>query len=199
MSPSPAAQLLKGFGLVVYGPSAAYSMVLGALLPVVPVLAHAFSDSVAVAAVAVAMLSIGELVGSLPAGAVIARVGEKRTMILSGLIGLTGVAIIALLPSLAFLFLGGFLVGVGSSAFQLARHAVLTMYTPLPCACTGYVPPGWIRTPRVKRRPTRYRGAPVTYGCERCGDDLCCRYSGRNDCVGRVQPRNYGKARPTFF
>ncbi|MGO1569651.1 MAG: MFS transporter [Canibacter sp.] len=132
MSPSPAAQLLKGFGLVVYGPSAAYSMVLGALLPVVPVLAHAFSDSVAVAAVAVAMLSIGELVGSLPAGAVIARVGEKRTMILSGLIGLTGVAIIALLPSLAFLFLGGFLVGVGSSAFQLARHAVLTMYTPLP-------------------------------------------------------------------
>jgi MFS family permease len=130
MARSPASQLLRGFGLVVYGPTTMYSMVKGALIPLIPVLAHHFSNSVAIAGIAVAMLSVGELLGSLPAGGVIARLGERRTMLISSAIGVVGIVGVALAPSLLLLMLGALLVGIGSSAFGLARHALLTTYAP---------------------------------------------------------------------
>src|SRR5215207_6633113 len=67
----------------VYGPTMLISIGEGAVLPIVALSARSLGATVGVAALLVALIGIGQLLGDLPAGAVAARIGEKRALILA--------------------------------------------------------------------------------------------------------------------
>jgi len=67
--------------ITAYGPTLLVSIGQGAILPLVALSARALGASVAIAAFIVALIGIGQLIGDLPAGALAARVGEKRALI----------------------------------------------------------------------------------------------------------------------
>ena len=64
-----------------YGPSVVSSIGHGAVMPVLALRARDLGADVSVAAAIVALLGIGQLVASLPAGALIARIGERRALV----------------------------------------------------------------------------------------------------------------------
>src|SRR5688500_10324081 len=72
---------LRQLGPSVYLPSGVYSTALGAVAPVVVLSATGLGASLATAALVAAMIGLGQIAGSLPAGVLIARFGEQRTMV----------------------------------------------------------------------------------------------------------------------
>ena len=115
----------------VYVPTAAFAIGEGAVIPYVPLIAGDLGASLAVAAVVAAMLTIGQLVGDLPGGAVVARFGERPTMIAAGMLVL-GALVLAFLADEVWTLGAAILVlGLGHSVFALARHAFMTTYVPV--------------------------------------------------------------------
>lgn len=115
----------------VYGPTLLFGLGQGAVLPVVALSARELGASVATAALVVAMKGAGQLVGDLPAGALTARVGERRSMF--GACGLTVLALLGcvLAPSVAALGAAIFVVGLASAVWGLARQSYLTEAVPV--------------------------------------------------------------------
>src|SRR4029078_10671125 len=70
----------------VYGPTLLISIGAGAILPLVALSARELGASVGIAALVVAMLGGGQVVGALPAGALAARIGERRALIIACLV-----------------------------------------------------------------------------------------------------------------
>jgi MFS family permease len=116
----------------VYGPTVLISIGEGAVLPIVALSARSLGASVGVAALLVALIGIGQLLGDLPAGAVAARIGEKRALILA--CALDGCALLGafLASSLVLLAVAMFATGLAYAMFSLARQAYLTEAIPLP-------------------------------------------------------------------
>jgi MFS family permease len=117
---------LRQLGPSVYLPSAVYSTGFGAIAPVIVLSAIDLGVSPAAAAVVAALLGLGQIAGALPAGVLIARVGERRTMIAA-----TGLALPALLACVlardVFLFGAAVAVlGLTGAGWGVARHAYLT-------------------------------------------------------------------------
>lgn len=103
----------------------------GAAIPVLPLTAVAMTGSSAVAALAAAMLTVGQLVLALPAGWLVARFGERPAMLAStGATGLGGLGAY-LAPSLPALVASAFLIGSGVAVFTMARHAWVTVAVPV--------------------------------------------------------------------
>jgi MFS family permease len=73
---------------------------------------------------------VGELIGDLPAGWLVARIGERASMIGASALAVLGVLIALLSPTLPALGIGILLVGLATAVFGLARHAFLTSYVP---------------------------------------------------------------------
>jgi MFS family permease len=111
-------------------PTVLFSIGEGAIIPIIPVVAHRLGADLALSGVIAAMLLVGELIGDIPSGAVVARIGERRTMI-----GAAGVAVLGLLlcvfaANAIMLGAGILLVGVATASFALARHAFMTSFVP---------------------------------------------------------------------
>ena len=70
--------------LAAYGPSVVISVGHGAVMPVLALRARDLGADVGTAALVVGLLGVGMLLASLPAGVVIARIGEKRALLLAG-------------------------------------------------------------------------------------------------------------------
>lgn len=77
---------LREIAVPAYGPSIVEGMGHGAILPIVALHARELGATVGQAALVVALVGIGQLVMSLPAGALVARVGERRALTLVGLV-----------------------------------------------------------------------------------------------------------------
>lgn len=116
---------------MIYAPTALYSMGQGAVVPVLPSIATGLGADLAVAALIAAALVVGQLCGNLPAGVVVARVGERYAMVIAAAVSLVGVAAMLFAPHIAVLGLGTLLVGVCASVFALARHAFMTARVPI--------------------------------------------------------------------
>ena len=85
------------------------------------------------AALVVALIGIGQLVGDLPAGALAARIGEKRALILACCAGLRApCSVRSWRQSLVLLAVAMFVTGLAYAVFSLARQAYLTEAIPLP-------------------------------------------------------------------
>ncbi|HEX8508632.1 MAG TPA: MFS transporter, partial [Propionibacteriaceae bacterium] len=82
MTPPAAAQVSwRRVILPAYGPTVLVAIGYGAILPLVALSARALGASIGTAALIVALTGIGQLLGDLPAGALAARIGERRALI----------------------------------------------------------------------------------------------------------------------
>ncbi|MET4099732.1 MFS family permease [Agrococcus sp. UYP10] len=114
-----------------YVPTAAFAIGEGAVIPYIPLIAGDLGASLAVAAVVTAMLTVGQLAGDVPGGSVVARFGERPTMIGAGLLVLVALAIAFVSTNVWMLGAAIFVLGLGHAVFALARHAFMTTFVPI--------------------------------------------------------------------
>ena len=122
---------LRAIALSAYGPTLLGSTGTGAVAPIIAVSARDLGASVGVAALLVAALGLGTLLGDLPSGALAARIGERRALLVAAVIEAIGMLVAAVAGSLTILFVGVILVGLAGSLFGLARQAYLTEAVPI--------------------------------------------------------------------
>jgi MFS family permease len=114
----------------VYVPGVLYAIGQGAATPIIALVALDLGASPALAGAIVALRGIGTLIFDIPAGSLVARVGERRAMLIATG-GLTLIALgIGLGPTLPVYALLVFLMGGAWSVWALARLAFATEVTP---------------------------------------------------------------------
>lgn len=114
-----------------YLPALLYETGMGAIVPVVALVAAGLGAGLDQAALVVALLGIGQILGDVPAGALAARVGDRRAMIVAAALACVALATCALAPDLVVLSAGVLVVGAASAVFHLARQAYLTEVVPV--------------------------------------------------------------------
>lgn len=102
-----------------------------AIMPVLALVARDLGATVGEAAFVVALLGVGSLLTSLPAGALVARVGERRALAGAGVVDAAAMVLAAMSTSLAMLAVAVLLSGASWSVFLLARQGFLIVVTPL--------------------------------------------------------------------
>ena len=102
----------------------------GAILPIIPIIADNLGASLAIAGLIGALIMLGEVVGDIPSGWVVARVGERPAMIGAALISILGLVIALVAPNVVVLGVGILLIGLSTAVFALARHAFMTSFVP---------------------------------------------------------------------
>lgn len=129
--PTPAQQVgeerfrLREVALTAYGPTIVNATGHGAVAPVLALRARELGADVGTAALVVGLLGVGMLLASLPAGALVARVGERRTLFGCGL--LDAVIMLAAAASGSVLLLAVAVTASGATwtAFLLARQGFM--------------------------------------------------------------------------
>ncbi|WP_350349567.1 MFS transporter [Agromyces sp. G08B096] len=117
--------------LPVYLPTLVFSIGEGAMIPVIPLVATDRGASLALAGLVAALVMVGELLGDLPAGWVVARIGERPAMIGAAMLAVIGVLLALGVQEVWALGVGVVLLGLAAAVFGLARHAFLTSYAPV--------------------------------------------------------------------
>jgi MFS family permease len=121
----------RSIATAVYGPSLFFGIGQGAVLPVIALSARDLGASFGTAAFVVALQGIGQLIGDLPAGALTARIGERRAMLGASALTGAGMVLALLAPSVLVLALGIFASGLAAAVWGLARQSYLTETVPL--------------------------------------------------------------------
>ena len=111
-------------------PNLFQAMCSGVAAPAIPLRAHELTNSVAVAAIAAAMLSLGQLLTTLPAGWLVARFGERFAMTSSTAATILGALLAYFANGIGVFLVGVALIGAGASVFQLARQSWITITVP---------------------------------------------------------------------
>ncbi|MGZ4449034.1 MAG: MFS transporter [Nocardioides sp.] len=122
---------LRDVALAAYGPTVVNATGHGAVMPVLALRARDLGADVSTSALVVALLGIGMLLASLPAGALVARIGERRTLFLGGLVDAVAMTTAALSPSVAVLGVAVTVSGMTWTAFLLSRQAYMIDAVPV--------------------------------------------------------------------
>src|SRR3954464_10058490 len=112
-------------------PTLLFSIGEGAIIPIIPIAADGLGATLALAGLVAALLTIGELLGNIPSGWLIARIGERPAMIGAAALSVVGMVICVIAPNPIALGFGIFFVGLSAAVFALARHAFMTSFVPL--------------------------------------------------------------------
>jgi MFS family permease len=121
---------LRKIALAVYLPTFLFAAGESAVIPVIPMIAKNIGADLATAGFVAAMLTVGIVIGDIPSGSFVARVGERVAMLWSSAVALLGIALAIFAVHPLMLGAGMFLLGLATAAFALARHAFLTTYIP---------------------------------------------------------------------
>ncbi|WP_072804192.1 MFS transporter [Rhodococcoides yunnanense] len=121
---------LRSLGSTVYVPAAIYGIGTGAAAPVLTLRALELGASVALAGLTVALVGLGQVVGDLRAGQVVARLGERRSVILASSIATAGALLCIVASTVLWLCGGILLVGLANSVWGLARQNYLSLAVP---------------------------------------------------------------------
>ena len=122
---------LRAIALTAFLPTLLFSVGEGAIIPLIPLVANDLGATLAIAGVIAAMIMFGELVGDIPSGWIVARIGERNSMIYASLVTIGAVITCIVAPNPLVLGIGIFLIGIATAVFALARHAFMTSYVPL--------------------------------------------------------------------
>ncbi len=123
-------RVLRSLLIPVYLPSVLFAIGQGAVVPIVALAADDIGASTAVAGLAVVARSVGIMAFDIPAGQLVARVGERAAMI-AATAGLTVGLIGAVLTSSPVVFVAlMFVVGCAWSVWMLARLTYVTESVP---------------------------------------------------------------------
>ena len=128
--PGPAFSF-RSVALAALLPTFVFSIGQGAIIPMIPVIASSLGAGLAFAGFLGGLFMMGELLGDVPAGSLVARFGERTAMIGAAIVCLLGLAVCILVPTTVGLAIGIVLSGLSTSVFALARHAFMTTYVPL--------------------------------------------------------------------
>ena len=120
----------RSIALPAIAPTLLFSIGEGAILPIIPVVADGLGATLAIAGLVAAMILIGELVGDIPSGWVVSRIGERTSMIGAALLSIIGLVLALLAPNPWVLGFAIFLIGLSTAVFALARHAFMTSFVP---------------------------------------------------------------------
>ncbi|MGD8195817.1 MFS transporter [Herbiconiux sp. P18] len=112
-------------------PSFLFAIGEGAIIPIIPGIAHSLGAGLAGAGFIAALIVVGQLVGDIPSGWLVSRIGERHSMIAAGTLSLGAVVLAALAPNTALFGLGVFLLGLSAAVFALARQAFMTSFVPV--------------------------------------------------------------------
>lgn len=131
MTVPPEAFRLSQIAVPAYGPTIVASIGHGAILPIVALQARELGASFSVAAALVALVSLGQLLASLPSGALIARIGERRALIWTGLIETVIFIAAWWTTSLIMFAVLALLMGGVFTVFMIARQGFLIDAVPI--------------------------------------------------------------------
>lgn len=112
-------------------PALLFSIGEGAIIPILPVVADNLGASLAIAGVVAAMIQLGTLLGDVPSGPIVARVGERNAMVGAAGLAIVGLVVSILAPNPWVLAVGVLLVGLATAVYSLARQAFMTSFVPL--------------------------------------------------------------------
>jgi len=122
--------LRKG-ALAIYLPTFLFSAAESAIIPVIPAVARDTGATLALAGLVASMLTLGIVLGDIPSGLLVSRIGERMAMLFSSILALVGVILGLIAQDPFTLGAGILLIGLATATFGLARHALLTTYVPL--------------------------------------------------------------------
>jgi MFS family permease len=120
----------SSIALPAFLPTLLFSTGEGAIIPIIPTVAHSMGATLAIAGLIAGLIMIGEVFGDIPSGWLVARVGERAAMIGGAFVAVIGLAIATFAPNPFILGVGIFLVGLATAVFALARHAFMTSFVP---------------------------------------------------------------------
>ena len=121
---------LRSLAGTVYLPATAYGIGQGAAAPVMVLSALELGVSTAQAGLTVAIVGLGQVVGDTCAGQIVARIGERRSIIVASLLAASGALGCLLAPVVWTLCLGIFAVGLANAVWGLARQNYLSLAVP---------------------------------------------------------------------
>jgi MFS family permease len=121
---------LRALAVPVLLPAAVFGVGQGAAIPVVALQARELGASIGVAGLIVAVLGLGQVLGDLPAGRIVARIGERSAVLLGSAVGAVGVTLSLLSWSPVVLGIGVGLFGIASAVWGLARQAYIIETVP---------------------------------------------------------------------
>jgi MFS family permease len=101
------------------------------VIPVIPVDAAKLGGSLALAGFVSALIMVGTLIGDIPSGWIVAKVGERNAMLGSAVAALIGLGLCLIAATPAVLGLGVLLIGIATASFALARQAFMTTFVPI--------------------------------------------------------------------
>ncbi|MEA5457324.1 MFS transporter [Sinomonas sp. JGH33] len=166
MTGDPKPFTFRSIALPVFLPALLFATGEGAILPIIPITAHNLGASLALAGLVSSMVTVGTLAGDLPSGAVVSRLGERRSMIAAALVALVGIGVSLLAANPWVLLVGVFLQGLATAVFALARHAFMTTHVPLQYRARalstlgGVFRGGWFLGPLVASAVITATGTP---------------------------------------
>lgn len=121
----------RDIAVTAYGPTIVNSIGQGAVLPVLALHARDLGADVSTAAFVVALLGVGSLLTALPAGALIARIGERRALFLAGLVEAAAMGWAATTSSLLALAVAVMISGMAWTTFMIARQGFMIDVVPM--------------------------------------------------------------------
>lgn len=130
MSNSTRALLLR-MAPSIYGPTVLFTLGQSALVPLIPVIAVGMGAGLGLSGVIASVLVVGQLIGNLPAGWLVARAGERIAMLVAAAVAAVGAVGVALAPSVGLLGLSVGVIGFAAATFGLARHSFMTTRVPV--------------------------------------------------------------------
>ena len=120
----------RSIALPAFLPTLLFSTGEGAIIPIIPTVAHGLGATLAIAGLIASMIMVGEVFGDIPSGWLVARIGERTAMIGGAIVAVVGLGIAAFAPNPLVLGFGILLVGISTAVFALARHAFMTSFVP---------------------------------------------------------------------
>lgn len=130
-SPEPAFR----FGAIAapaFVPTLLFTIGEGAIMPLIPALAARLGADLATSGLVASMIVVGVLLGDIPSGWTVGRLGERSTMLGASGLAAAGILLALLATSAGMLGAGMLVIGFAAAVFGLARHALLTSVVPAP-------------------------------------------------------------------
>ncbi|WP_431970644.1 MFS transporter [Nocardia sp. bgisy134] len=121
---------LRSLTWSVFVPMGLYGTGAGAAAPMYALRALDLGASVGLAGVIVALGGLGMVLTDLPAGRIVARIGERGAIGLGSLLGLVGILAAILAPNLGVLAAGMLLNGAAGAVWGLARQTYIVAVVP---------------------------------------------------------------------
>ncbi|MGI8646587.1 MAG: MFS transporter [Nocardioides sp.] len=122
---------LREVAVAAYGPTLVSSIGYGAVTPMLALRARDLGADVGTAALVVSLFGFGMLMASLPAGAVVARLGERRTLLFAGFVDAAAMVAAALSTSVAAFGAAIVVSGMAWTAFLIARQGFMIEAVPV--------------------------------------------------------------------